>query len=225
MSEQQEGIRVQQEAESEKPMEVQLGGRHLALALVGLALFGLVLFLLGRWSERVARPEKVSTETVEAVSSPGTPGSADPAAPRELTFYETLGKKSAPGLQAPPKVSTPRQEAPAELPPSSAPATLPAPPKRVEKNSTPVAVSTGTGEEHYRVQVASTRELASARTLVDRLRKKGYEANIDTASGPNGKTQYKVRIGNYPDRAPAERVAERVRAEEKVSAWIVKVQG
>jgi cell division septation protein DedD len=75
------------------------------------------------------------------------------------------------------------------------------------------------------VQVASTRDLASARLLVDRLRQKGYEASIDTAHGADGRPQYKVRIGSYPDRAPAEKLAERVRAEEKVGAWIVKVQG
>ena len=45
------------EVEPGTPMEVQLGARHLTLAVAGLALFGLVLFLLGRWSERLARPE------------------------------------------------------------------------------------------------------------------------------------------------------------------------
>jgi cell division septation protein DedD len=75
------------------------------------------------------------------------------------------------------------------------------------------------------VQVASTRDLASARQLVDRLRKKGYAASIETAQGSEGQTQYKVRIGNYSEREPAEELAQRVRQEEKVGAWIVKVQG
>jgi len=79
--------------------------------------------------------------------------------------------------------------------------------------------------ERFRVQVASTRDLASARVLVDRLRKKGYAASIDTTQGPEGQAQYKVRIGNFSERELAEKVAEKVREEEKVGAWIVKVQG
>jgi cell division septation protein DedD len=225
MLEQDQDKRTHEGPEPEKAMEVQLGGRHLTLAVVGLALFGLVLFLLGRWSERMAQP---ATPEVEAVDGSGSSApekdAPDPAAPRELTFYETLGKKKTPGLQSPSKAALSPREAPAELPPAPSAASAPSP-KPSEKVSPPIEPSGTAGSERYRVQIASTRDLASARSLADRLRGRGYPARIDTAPGPDGKDRYKVRIGNYAERAPAEKIAQKVREEEKVEAWIVKVQG
>ena len=225
MRDQEEGTISGDPKKAENPMEVQIGGRHLTLAVAGLALFGLVLFLLGRWSERMARPqEAMPTETVAATPPAAGNSAPDPAAaPKDLTFYETLGKKATPGLQETRKPDPPRREPPAELPAAA----TPQPPPPAAKVTRPEAATeeAPAAKERYRVQVASTRDLASARLLVDRLRKKGYAASIDTAQGPEGQAQYKVRIGNYPDRAPAEKVAEKVREEEKVGAWIVKVQG
>ena len=233
------------EEKKEASVDVQLGGRHLTLAVAGLALFGLVLFLLGRWSERVGKSEPPPVEEVESVRSPSHPPAPDPAsAPKDLTFYDTLGKQSTPMLQEPPKSEVSRQEPPAELPP---PATSditppepepPAPPKvaatqepakvaqNIAKESAAAPPPKETGvRERYRIQVASTRDLTSARQLVAKLRKKGYEAAIETATGSEGRSQYKVRIGNYSERASAEKVAEKIRQEERVGAWIVKVQG
>ena len=206
-------------------MEVQLGGRHLTLAVAGLAFFGLVLFLLGRWSERLGRPENQPVETVAIGSSPTPAAASDPAAaPKDLTFYETLEKRVTPGLQESAKSPAPRKEPPAELPAATAPTPTPTPVPAKQAPASTVKASTDAGER-FRVQVASTRDLASARVLVDRLRKKGYAASIDTTQGPEGQAQYKVRIGNFSERELAEKVAEKVREEEKVGAWIVKVQG
>ena len=212
----------------DRQMELQLGGRHLTLAMVGLALFGVVLFLLGRWSERVARPPAQAEEGIEETSLSGSRSAPDPAAPRELTFYETLGKKGTPGFQeSSPKAG--RKEPPAVLPESSSPPaaaavkSVAAPaPKPKSASPAPPAVAPG---ERFRVQVASTRDAAAARELAERLRKKGYAASVETSRGADGRSQYKVRVGNYSERGPAEDVAERIRSQEKVGAWIVKVQG
>ncbi len=228
----------------DKQMELQLGGRHLTLAVVGLALFGVVLFLLGRWSERVARPQDAAGEGIEETSLSDSRGAPDPAAPRELTFYETLGKKGTPGFQ---ESSLPagRKEPPAQLPESSPlppgppaksaapPASKSAPSSAAKGAAAPApkakgasaAPSAGNPGEHFRVQVASTRDAAAARALAERLRKKGYAASVETSRGADGRSQYKVRVGNYSERGPAEDVAARIRSEEKVGAWIVKVQG
>jgi cell division septation protein DedD len=214
-----------------KQVEFQLRGRHLTLAVVALALFGAVLFLLGRWSERVAGPEGPPGEGIEESPLTGARSEPDPAAPRELTFYETLGKKTPVGFQAASKTAA-RKEPPAVLPgstrvpapPAAKPAAAGAPkPKDPAAAAAPAPSAAGT--ERFRVQVASTRDAAAARQLVERLRKKGYAANLETAQGPDGKNQYKVRVGNYSERGPAEDVAARIRSEEKVGAWIVKVQG
>jgi cell division septation protein DedD len=200
--------------DSEKAVELQIGARHLTLAVTGLALFGLVLFLLGRWSERVAVPETEEVKVEADASAP--PGSADAGAPKELTFYETLGKRATPPLQEASRTRAAHAESPAELP-AAPPSTTPAP--------APPAASETRGTDRFRVQVASTRDLASARLLVDRLRKKGYPARLENETGPDGVSRYKVRIGNYDDRAPAEELVQKVKQEEKVDAWIVKVQG
>jgi cell division septation protein DedD len=198
---------------AEKGVELQIGARHLTLAVTGLALFGLVLFLLGRWSERVAVGETPETKVESDASSPT--GTLEAGAPKELTFYETLGKRATPPLQET-RPRVPRSEPPAELPAAAPASAAPAP--------APSSAEPG-GIERYRVQVASTRDLASARVLVDRLRKKGYPARIDSESGGDGVSRYKVRIGNYEERAPAEELVQKVKQEEKVDAWIVKVQG
>ena len=212
----------------ERQVEFQLGGRHLTLAVVGLALFGAVLFLLGRWSERMAQPAGQPEEGIEESRLTGSRTEPDPAAPRELTFYETLGKKAAPGFQAASRTAA-RKEPPVVLPESAPvpapPAEKAAPPAAAKPKEPPPAPAAGSGTERFRVQVASTRDSAAARQLVDRLRRKGYPANLDTAQGADGKTQYKVRVGNYTERGSAEDVATRIRTEEKVGAWIVKVQG
>ncbi|HEU5180877.1 MAG TPA: SPOR domain-containing protein [Candidatus Polarisedimenticolia bacterium] len=202
---------------TEKGVELQIGARHLTLAVTGLALFGLVLFLLGRWSERVAVGETPETKVESDASVPA--GSLEAGAPKELTFYETLGKRATPPLQET-RPRAPRSEPPAELPAAaSAAAPSPAVPAPAASSTEP------RGVERFRVQVASTRDLASARVLVDRLRKKGYPARIDSEAGGDGVSRYKVRIGNYEERAPAEELVQKVKQEEKVDAWIVKVQG
>jgi cell division septation protein DedD len=224
MPEQKEESIPEKSRRQDSPREVQLGGRHLTLAVVGLALFGLILFLLGRWSERAGRGQELPTESVEGVAPTNGDTATDPAAaPKDLSFYDTLGKKATPGFQESKGTSPAKREPPAELPPASS--TLPAAPAAKTTQAKEAPRDPSGSSERYRVQVASTRDLASARQLVDRLRKKGYAASIDRTEAADGQVQYKVRIGNFSDRAPAEKIAEKVRSEEKVGAWIVKVQG
>jgi len=208
----------------ERQVEFQLGGRHLTMAVAGLALFGAVLFLLGRWSERVARPAAQSVEGIEESSLPSAESEPDPAAPRDLTFYETLGKKTAPGFQESSR-KTAGKEPPVVLPESA-----PLPSEKTSQAAAaepkePSGAATTHSGDRFRVQVASTRDVVAARQLVDHLRRKGYDASLETIRGADGKSQYKVRVGNYSERAPAEDLAKRIRSEEKVGAWIVKVQG
>ncbi len=207
----------------EGQVEFQLGGRHLTMAVLGLALFGVILFLLGRWSERVARPDAPDAEGIEQTSLPPEESEPDPAAPRDLTFYETLGKKAVPKFQESSKRTAPK-EPPAVLP-EPAPAAAQAAAPEAAKPKEPSGDAQPQAGDHFRVQVASTRNEEAAQQLVDRLRKKGYPASLETIRGADGKVLYKVRLGNYSERAPAEELAKRIRSEEKLGAWIVRIQG
>lgn len=200
-------------------MEFQLQGRHLALAVTGLAVFGAVLFLLGRWSERAAHPAPAAEEVVTEGVAP--PRAAPPAAaPRELTFYETLGKKESPAFREAVK-PPPRAEPPPDLPRPAARETGGAPSEAPATS----AGAPGTGAERFQVQVAATGDARAARDLAEKLRRKGYEARVETVRDAEGGPQYKVRIGNYTEREPAERMADQIRSCEKVGAWIVRVSG
>ena len=206
----------------EKQVEFQLGGRHLTLAVLGLAVFGVVLFLLGRWSERVGRP--VPAEASAGIEAPLESAAGGEPAPRELTFYETLGKKASPGFQEGARPAA-GKEMPAVLPESAPTAPVAKSPRPSPKPAEAAAPEPAGANERFRIQVASTRDAAAARQLVDRLRKKGFAASLESVPGTDGKAQYKVRIGNYSERGPAEAMASRIRTEEKVGAWIVRVQG
>src|SRR5690349_792394 len=88
--------------EGEKQFELQLGGRHLVVGTVLLALAGAALFFLGRLSERLARPAEPPAEGITQATLGDRKAAPDPAAPRELTFYETLGNKATAGFHAAP---------------------------------------------------------------------------------------------------------------------------
>lgn len=210
------------EPDRTKPVEFQLGGRHLTIAVVGLTLFGSVLFLLGRWSDRAAR-SGAGAEAEESAPAAAAPGKDD-AAPRELTFYETLGKQSGPGFQESRPPAVPK-EPPAQLPARPPAAASPTPTSDSARAPATAEAKVAEGSDRYRVQVASTRDRTGAQELVNRLRRKGYPATLESVPGEEGKPRYKVRVGNYSEREAAERLASRIRIEEKVGAWIVKVQG
>ena len=88
-------------------------------------------------------------------------------------------------------------------------------PARPEPNpAVPAAV---TAAEQYTVQVFSSRNRANARNLMLRLRKEGFAAYLNQFQGSNQQTWYRVRVGKA-ERAEAERLAERLKAEANMKA-------
>jgi cell division septation protein DedD len=73
------------------------------------------------------------------------------------------------------------------------------------------------------VQVASLSSKEEAGTLSTRLSRRGFRAQILTASGPKGKGKvYRVRVGPYRSEDDAERAATKLARQEKVkSPWVV----
>jgi DedD protein len=181
------------------------------------------------------------------VPPPATPGPAAkaPASGKEkLTFYDTLpqgkqspmgsginlppGAKSAEKAPAPsaqpaaaPKVATvpPKaastQAVTAEEPPAP-PKTVSAPPKGAKPAMAPPEKAAGS----HVVQVASFRKVKTADALRDRLTQKGYTAfTREVDLGAKG-VWNRVYVGPFASVAEANRVAMRLKSEEKLSVLV-----
>ncbi|MGH9163625.1 MAG: SPOR domain-containing protein [Vicinamibacteraceae bacterium] len=112
-------------------------------------------------------------------------------------------------------------EASEEAPSPSTPATLAK--SAAEESSKPAATesSAESGSGSWTVQVAALSERDEAEVVAKRLQSKGYLAFLVGPSG-GGATMYRVRVGNYKDRAEAERVMRRLAQEERLKPWITR---
>ena len=153
---------------------------------------------------------------------------------KQLTFYRTLtaplGRGSADASQrhedktkASPAPEPARAEAPAAPPyPYASRGEM-----VVEK---PAIDSAGVGEKAsqataeptgpWSVQAAAFKTQAQADALQKQLKQAGFDAYVTSAAGSDGQTNYRVRIGTFKSKAEAQRIAERVRGERSLAAFI-----
>lgn len=75
--------------------------------------------------------------------------------------------------------------------------------------------------QSWTVQVAAYRSADSAATLQGSLAASGYDAYVVPSPGEDGVVRYRVRVGNYPSRSEAEKIAERLRSERAVASFVV----
>lgn len=156
-------------------------------------------------------------------ASPGSPGSKiTPARTEErLTFYKTL---TAPTPDLPlPKQPTieerivPKEELPAVLPepkPEKRPAPAVARPESTAR-------ARPSGElQLWTIQVSSFRSRALAEELRARLATRGLDAYLLSAATEEGRVRYRVRVGAYPTRTEAERVAADLRSDRTLSPFV-----
>ena len=215
-------------------------GRIQWLALVSAAavVMGLTFtlgVLVGRqWS----RPGSVSASAenfARKIVPPGKRGGlsgADvepaPGIDQKLTFYQTLtaplGRGSADASQRPEdKTKAPPvpERARAEPPPPSYPyasrgETI------VEKPEASLVAATRaqTDPALWSVQVAAFKTQAQADALQQQLKKTGVDAYVASAPARDGQTNYRVRIGTFKSKADAQSMAERVRSERSLAAFV-----
>jgi cell division protein FtsN len=103
-------------------------------------------------------------------------------------------------------------------------AAVPAPSEKKPEQtvSLPAATATPAAEGAERkdsgklwtVQVNAYPDERSARQLVDRLKSKGYNAQV-TETRNKGKTWYRVRVGSYRSREEADKALEDLKSKEK----------
>ena len=162
-------------------------------------------------------------------------GLTDPAPERppqeKLTFYQTLTAPMS-AVPIPAKVSEPAKPEPAKPRPTServssdrpVPATPTSPPKSdksaasAERPSGARAGEARTGE--WAVQVGVFKDRGQAESVRRPLAASGFDAYLTAVPAPDGQTHYKVRMGSFKTREEAGQMAERVRQERSLTAFV-----
>jgi cell division protein FtsN len=193
-------------------------------------------FIIGMWyraSEHIT-PFAAQESPVIAPESP--------ARGQDMTFYTTLTpeppeKSSGTASTVSPRAVQSARGAPTAPPPQSVSV---APPKAPERSGPadmsplppkPGATRTSQGllqpsaEAGYSVQVGSFRAREEAEQLRHRLTQKGYAVLVQPSFVAGQGIWYRVRVGHFPDRAAADRVAQRLATQERVSIMVTAEPG
>lgn len=216
------------------------GGRRLLFLLV----FGLVTLsvpfvvgvLVGQKWARAPLPQASS----EAAKKP--PASArralseaeavkPPQIQEKLTFYQTLtapleATPPTPKAEASKSEGKPREEAGRDRTAPTLTRGYPegtgtrpppdAPPPVTAVHEGPARAS----ERSYTVQVSAYRVSPPAEEMERKLKDAGLDAFVATLSGEDGRTTYRVRVGNFATRGEAQRIADRLRTERGLSPFV-----
>lgn len=157
-------------------------------------------------------------EPFPAAPPPPAPSAQAPGNPTlkdDLTFFKTLKDKEKKSVALQPKKETKPIAQKKKRPP--------------EKKTDPVKVSvpppTSGSPGAYAIQVASFTNKKGAEGLSQKLKRKGYDAYVTAGEVPEKGTRYRVRIGHYPNRAEAQKAAERIQEAEKLSFLITSDTG
>ncbi len=208
---------------------VLLGG---AFTLASVIIFFLGVFTgKGIEERRIVKLEEPPVKIPVKPSAPSAAGAPQGGAAKdEMTFYNTLAKPTGaqPPAEEKPKVTKPvEKSAKAESKETKSQTKEEPPPKPVEKKAektpAPAAapkpappVETAESKESgkgWTIQVNAFPDERSAKTWVDRLKNKGYNAYVAEVN-VKGKIWYRVRVGQYGTREEAKKVEEVLKTKE-----------
>jgi len=177
---------------------IELSARWLTVLLVALALVMIVAFALGygaAWSVLTAENTPPEMMALQAASTPtGIP---------EVVIPTVIADPTAPPTATEIPKATPR-------PPSPTPTKLP-----------PTAIP---ASSDFFVQVLASSRADSVEDARTKLESLGFPRDhqfLITVQDPGSPTLYKVRLGPFPDRDSADRVAQRMSAAGFPDAWVV----
>ena len=207
-----------------------------ASALIMGLTFALGVLVGRQWSRPVAMTSSVEAgarKTIPAGKRGGL-SSADvepvPSVDQKLTFYQTLtaplGRGSADASQRQADKARPARAEPIASPPPPSRSTSheemliekPAPPeaKAGADAARPAAEASGL----WSVQAGAFKTRAQADGLEKQLRQAGFDAYVTQAAAEDGQIRFRVRVGTFKSKAEAQRVADRMRAERSVAAFV-----
>src|SRR5262245_6063696 len=208
------------------------------IALGGLALVALVFtfalgVLVGRQSGRHPEPAQVANEPARKPAAPARrsglvePVAERPAVQEKLTFYQTLTAPPVP-LPVPAKADagakSPPRPAPADhaAPPAAAPSAPPSDKPSLAAGQPATAKPGESRQADWTVQVGAFKERGQAESVRRPLASGGFDVYVIAVSGDDGQMRYKVRVGGFKTREDAARMAERMRQERALAAFVTQ---
>jgi DedD protein len=216
--------------------EIHLSGKQLFFLFMATTVVSVVIFLCGVLVGRGARVEPVASDFDAGQPAPAVApatqaepvidSAAPPAAPAststqvesgDVDYYQTLTAEQAKDeVVQPPaesgEAARPGSDADAAAAPPTADAEAPAP--------APVPAAPAAKPGAWTIQVAALKERDEADRIAERLQSRGYEAFV--AEPVPGTAMFRVRVGQFSDRAEAERVKTRLAREEKFKPWVTR---
>jgi cell division protein FtsN len=193
-------------------------------------------FMIGMWY----RASEHMTPFAAHESSVIAPES--PPRGQDMTFYTTLAPEPAAKPSGTVSTTLPPQPIQSARGAMTAPPPQPAslPPAKAPERGRPLEMSSlqqkpgpssarqvlpQPSEAGYSVQVGSFRAREEAEQLRHRLTQKGYPVWVQPSIVAGQGIWYRVRVGHFPDRAAADRVAQRLAAQERVSIMVTEEPG
>ena len=107
---------------------------------------------------------------------------------------------------------------------SEGPPPVSAAPKPSATRIRPDVISPGAPAARFAVQVGAFSESRAAERLAESLRGKGFDVYVSPGAKA-GEARWRVRVGPLPSRAEADRIAARLKAEEKLPTWVLDEDG
>jgi len=151
--------------------------------------------------------------TVPAPAKMSVPAKPEPAKPEPA--------KPEPAKPEPAKPRPSRERVSSDRPVAATPTSAPKPDKvagPAESHSVPPAGEARTGE--WAVQVGVFKDRGQAESVRRPLAASGFDAYLTAVAVGDGQMHYKVRMGSFKTREEAGRMAERVRQERSLAAFV-----
>ena len=151
------------------------------------------------------------------------PSTSIPVPKTDTAVAKTMTVAAKPSMQPPTSprdvspsmvVPKPSDVAPVSKTTTAAPKTTTAAPKTTVAEPLP----SSSGEGGYTVQVAAYNVKSQAQAMVDKLKKRGYDARVSGTNAP-----FRVRIGHYPTQAQANAVMRSLKAKQ-IAGFVVKAE-
>jgi hypothetical protein len=219
---------------TKKPVRFEVSRLALTGWCFGLFLALFWMFLLGLFVGKGITPANINfTEIKKRMMAEGIwPGSSEMGRQKgpppstttkrkiplkDLEFYEKLARKKEAQLQKPAAAKAP----PKEKPPTTVAAKPPPPAKQQKKSSVQQKPST----DRFTVQLASFKDLTSAKKFAARFRGLKHKATIREVELSGKGRWYRVQVGKLGSREEATALANDLAQKYQLNAFVIGLEG